>query len=720
MSMKNKFNKVLSDFSNEEKVFLYNFLYEDLSGKGVCGDTELAHVNKHEMNVLRSMGGAGTINENTKCIQFFGSPPPPPPVQTTSVQTKEIPTELKPYVKEVLSEAQDIYGRRKEEGYVPYTGPEIAPFSPEQERAYAATSDVVGQTQALATPAAQAAMLASLGPTDADISRFMNPYATQVIDRTERERRRAADQEEQQLAAQSVAAGAFGGSRQGILEAERRRNLEQGIADMRATGLSEAYKQAMGQAQALQDARLGAAGRLTEIAQVVPRGTAEEIARLEAVGAARRGQTQVELDIGQRKFFEERTFPEATLTQYSQFIQPTQGALGAAGTLTRTMPGVAQPTYLQQASGFLGSLGKAYGAFKASDPKEKTDVKKIGMDDATGLAMYSFRYKDDPKTYPKVVGPMSNEVKEKYPELVSEVDGTEVVDFGGLASLANMNKEENVASLRQGGLVSLQGGGRTSFPDIVKYHEQQAENERREKEIINSNVDDPEDDPYPFTEEEENLLASASKDSPNSSVPEPEEKVQEEGLLSFLTKPTKIDPKQIEGPSRLDKISDLLIGYSQADPSKPLGTQLGQAAESMSAKQAKERQQMLTNILADRKLAAEEAALNFKTAKALDINTATKSRLISDLNKIIQGGGLKTNREKNIVKKNILGVIGNKRGSNVNAVLAALKRTGLLPTKPASTGGNEGTVLDKATPASKESLLRIDQPPPQPIKKPQQ
>ena len=143
-----------------------------------------------------------------------------------------------------------------------------------------------------------------------------------------------------------------------------------------------------------------------------------------------------------------------------------------------------------------------------SDPREKTDVKKIGMDDATGLAMYSFRYKDDPKTYPKVVGPMSDEVKEKYPELVSEVDGTEVVDFGGLASIANMNKEENVASLRQGGLVSLQEGG------------------------------------------------------------SPKDK-EEESFFSFLTKPTEIDPEQsLKGPSRLDKISELLIGYSQTDPSQ--------------------------------------------------------------------------------------------------------------------------------------------------------
>jgi len=649
--MKNKFNKVLSDFSNEEKVFLYNFLYEDLSGKGVCGDTELAHVNKHEMDVLRSMGGAGTINENTKCIQFFGSPPPPPPVQTVSKQTSEIPEELKPYVKEVLSEAQDIYKTRKGEGYVPFTGQEIADFTPEQERAFDLTSDVVGQTQAFATPAAQFAGLAGLGTTDADISRFMNPYASQVIDIAERERRRAADQEKQELDAQSVAAGAFGGSRQGILEAERRRNLEQGIADIRTAGLGQAFKQAVEQAQAQQESRLGAARSLTELAQVAPRGTADELARLEAVGAARRGQSQAELDIAQRKFLEERTFPEATLQQYSQFIQPTQAQLGAASTRTNIGPGQAQPTYLQQTAGFLGALGSAYGAYK-SDPREKTDVKKIGMDDATGLAMYSFRYKDDPKTYPKVVGPMSDEVKEKYPELVSEVDGTEVVDFGGLASIANMNKEENVASLRQGGLVSLSTGKQVK------------------------------------------------------------DKEEEEGFFSFLTKPTEIDPEQsLKGPSRLDKISELLIGYSQADPSQPLGTQLGQAAGIASKSRTAAEQQRLANELARRRVKAEEQALKIKAGKELDINTAIKSKLISDLNKLFLGGNMKTAQDKETVKNNILDVIGNKKGSNTNAVLAALKRTGLLPTKPASTGGNQKPALSAA-----DKTIVVGSPPPKPSK----
>ena len=507
MSMKNKFNKVLSDFSSVEKVLLYNFLYEELSGKGICGDTELAHVNKHEMAVLRSMGGAGTINENTKCVQFFGSPPPPPPVQTVSRQTSEIPAELKPYVQEVLSEAHDIYKTRKEEGYVPFTGQEIAEFSPEQERAFDLTAQSVGQTQAFAAPAAQFAGLAGLGTTDADISRFMNPYVSQVVERAERERRRAADIEQQELAARAVQAGAFGGSREAILEAERRRNLEQGIADIRTAGLSEAFKQAVQQAQAQQENRLGAARSLTELAQVAPRGTADELARLEAVGAARRGQSQAELDIAQRKFLEERTFPEATLAQYSEFIQPTQRQLGAAGTRTNIGPGQAQPTYLQQASGFIGALGKFIPGGKSGG------------------------------------------------------------QVGGLS-----------------GLVSLNNGGQ------------------------------------PNTSDEPGFFKTVGD-------------AVSEGISSaydFLTERPKQDPSA--GPTRLQNISDFLIGYSQADPSKPLGTQFGQAAASMSAQQAKQRQQRLANLLAERRLAAEEKALDIKAAKSGLVTNAELRGIITTFN----------------------------------------------------------------------------------------
>ena len=613
MSIKNKFNKVLSGFSNEEKVFLYNLLYEDLSGKGICGDTELAHVNKHEMAVLRSMGGAGTINENTKWVQFFGSPPPPPPVTTTSKQSAEIPAELKPYVKEVLSEAQDIYRTRKEEGYVPYTGQEIAEFSPEQERAFDLTSQAVGQTQAFATPAAQFAGLAGLGTTDADISRFMNPYVSQVVERAERERRRAGDIEQQELAAKAVQAGAFGGSREAILEADRRRNLEQGIADIRTAGLSEAFKQAVQQAQSQQENRLGAARSLTELAQVAPRGTADELARLEAVGAARRGQSQADLDISRRKFIEEKTFPETALAGYQSFVAPTLGSIGPSKSITDIGPGQAQPTYLQQTAGFLGSLGSLAGGFK---------------------------------------------------------DGGKVGGSSGLAS--------------------LQAGGQ--IPDEEEETTEQAD---------------------PFTEEELAALAEAQPgffetagDTISSGI---------SSAYDFLTERPK--ENLLSGPTRLQNISDFLIGYSQADPSKPLGTQFGQAAASMSAKQAKQRQQRLENILAKQLLGVKARKAGIEAAKAKDISTSTLNSLSGQINDLL------TNRvsgkKRNIAIANIENLIEGKIGPNVNRVKFALKRTGLLTTKPASTGGNRDTVLDKTKPGSKASLLRIDQSPLQPTKEPE-
>jgi hypothetical protein len=60
----------------------------------------------------------------------------------------------------------------------------------------------------------------------------------------------------------------------------------------------------------------------------------------------------------------------------------------------------------------------------------KTDIEKVGRDKETGLNMYAYRYKGDPKTYPKVVGPMAQDVEKKYPEQVREVAGRKAVNLG--------------------------------------------------------------------------------------------------------------------------------------------------------------------------------------------------------------------------------------------------------------------------------------------------
>jgi hypothetical protein len=74
---------------------------------------------------------------------------------------------------------------------------------------------------------------------------FMNPYQQQVIDESVRQINRQGDIERQNLQAQAVRAGAFGGSREGIQRAE----LERGLSATRNAAIINALQQGYGQAQ---------------------------------------------------------------------------------------------------------------------------------------------------------------------------------------------------------------------------------------------------------------------------------------------------------------------------------------------------------------------------------------------------------------------------------------------------------------------------------------
>jgi hypothetical protein len=80
-------------------------------------------------------------------------------------------------------------------------------------------------------------------PTSAQA--FMNPYQEQVTQNALREMRRQADIAENQAAAQAVAAGAFGGTREGVQRAE----TERGIQDLMMQRIMQDYAQNYLQAQ---------------------------------------------------------------------------------------------------------------------------------------------------------------------------------------------------------------------------------------------------------------------------------------------------------------------------------------------------------------------------------------------------------------------------------------------------------------------------------------
>lgn len=96
-----------------------------------------------------------------------------------------------------------------------------------------------------------------IDPTNAQD--YMSPYIQQVLDIQRREAQRAADIATTQRNASAVQSGAYGGSRQAIMDAEAQRNLATQLNDIEATGLQAAYQNAQSQFNADQARALQAA-----------------------------------------------------------------------------------------------------------------------------------------------------------------------------------------------------------------------------------------------------------------------------------------------------------------------------------------------------------------------------------------------------------------------------------------------------------------------------
>lgn len=306
------------------KVWLLETLACDIASQGEDGDTELAHINSYEAKLLKSVGGSGTINSKTglKMYGSGGGSAPAAPAQNTVVEKAEFPPELRPYITDILSKAQAQEESRLAGGYPLYPGPRIAPFTTEELAAREGIKSLVGSSQP-GFDVAKGLTAAGTGTaTASDIARGMSPYMQNVVDVEKREAQRAAEPLQQQIAAQAIGSqGAFGGSRQAILEAEANRNLQQQLGDIQTRGQQAAFTEAQRAFEAQKQRQL-AGGQ--QYANIVPQqqGLAfKELGALAGVGEQDRDQTQKALDLGFQEFREQQTYPEASLQQYQSIIR---------------------------------------------------------------------------------------------------------------------------------------------------------------------------------------------------------------------------------------------------------------------------------------------------------------------------------------------------------------------------------------------------------------
>jgi hypothetical protein len=126
---------------------------------------------------------------------------------------------------------------------------------------------------------------AQAGP---NISQFYNPYQSYVLD----ELNRQSAMQQNQLAAQAVQSGAFGGGRQGVQAAEQEQ------ARLRALGLAQAqgFQTALGAAQQQQQVGLQAGAQLANIGQLQQGMAQQDINQLMAAGGLQRQLAQQTAD----------------------------------------------------------------------------------------------------------------------------------------------------------------------------------------------------------------------------------------------------------------------------------------------------------------------------------------------------------------------------------------------------------------------------------------
>jgi hypothetical protein len=182
------------------------------------------------------------------------------PIQQ-QVITYGLPGEVAPYAQDLLGRAQAMTDFTQYP-YQAYQGERFAQFTPLQQQAFAGAQAMEAAPQladasALAGTAGLRALQAgTYGPMyytpqsftqQGVMGGYMSPYMQGVVDFQQREAQRQADIASTARGQKYARAGAFGGARQAIENAEAQRNLSTQLGGIQAQGLQAAYQQAQQQ-----------------------------------------------------------------------------------------------------------------------------------------------------------------------------------------------------------------------------------------------------------------------------------------------------------------------------------------------------------------------------------------------------------------------------------------------------------------------------------------
>jgi hypothetical protein len=282
---------------------------------------------------------------------------------------------LQRYSTSALQQAEDVAGLE----YTPYTGERIAGFSPTElagrERASELAQMGLGMPQVQQAADVMTGLAGYEAGTydprllsQANVQEYMSPYLEGALDPTLRAIREQQTQTLQGLGAGATRAGAFGGSRQGVLEAQTLGQFGQQMGDVIGQGYQQAFDRAMGYAgsdidrlnqaqinrEAMRQAAAGiqaqGASGLSQAANQLRQVGFADADVLRTLGAEERGLQQSQMESDYADYLRSQAFP------YQQ-LQARLSPLGYGSQVAGAAPTINQPSQFQSLLGTLGSIG---------------------------------------------------------------------------------------------------------------------------------------------------------------------------------------------------------------------------------------------------------------------------------------------------------------------------------------------------------------------------
>jgi hypothetical protein len=345
MNTNNLIQEVKNKLTTQQKVELFKYLYKEIAGKGIGGDTELAHINTFESRLLRMVGGAGTINPETGLRQYLGGGGGGGSAPATQTQFVREAPGIEERKLELMDLARDLTQTPERLPAI-----QMAPMGALEQQGVTA-SGVTG-VGAPTTQAGIGSVLSGLQAAQAgpNISQFYNPYQSYVLDEINRQ----AQMKQQGIADQAIQSGAFGGGREGIQRAELQRGTLDVLGRAQQQGFGTALQAAQNQQQLAAQTGLQAGQTLGQLGTTQQAMAQGDISQLMAAGGLQRQLAQQGLDATRQTQLQQQYEPYQRLEFLKNIYAagPTSQSGITAATAPTTSP-LAQ------------SIGTGLGAFAA-------------------------------------------------------------------------------------------------------------------------------------------------------------------------------------------------------------------------------------------------------------------------------------------------------------------------------------------------------------------